>query len=190
MDEDATRWDRRWSRMEEGTSSPPEPWIAANAGLLPPGPLLDVASGRGRHALFLAAQGRRVTALDVSAVALARLRERAHARGLEVATVRRDLDAPGALAGLGPFTGMVVVRYKPGAAQWRRLLEVLAPGGVVLLLGFGRGRAEQGFRADFCLDEAELRDAMRGRLECLRYERPGPAGAHLEASVWRRPVAT
>ncbi|MDX6751960.1 methyltransferase domain-containing protein [Geminicoccaceae bacterium 1502E] len=188
MNEDRGRWDKRWG--ERGPQEAmPEPWLAAKAGQLPQGAVLDVACGQGRHALWLAARGWRVTALDVSPVALATLRERAAARGLDVATVARDLDDPAALDDLGPFAGIVVTRYKPDAAQWRRLASRLAPGGVLLLLSFGKEKARSGFNPRFCLDEAQLRETLGGMLECVAYERLGPEQDYLEGSLWRRPEA-
>ncbi|MDF1587327.1 class I SAM-dependent methyltransferase [Marinimicrococcus flavescens] len=188
MDEDRGRWDTRWRERGQQEAAP-EPWLAGKAGFLPPGAVLDVACGQGRHALHLAARGWTVTALDVSPVALAALHERAAALGLDVATVARDLDDPAALDDLGPFAGIVVVRYKPDAAQWRRLASRLAPGGLLLLLSFGREKARSGFNPRFCLDEAELRETLAGLLECVAYERLGPEQDHLEGSLWRRPEA-
>lgn len=52
---------------------------------------LDLASGRGRNALFLAEVGCDVTAVDVSPVALAHCRRGAAERGVEVSTVCADL---------------------------------------------------------------------------------------------------
>ena len=44
----------------------PSPWIEKWAGLVPPGAtLLDLATGSGRNALFFAARGHRVTAVDI-----------------------------------------------------------------------------------------------------------------------------
>lgn len=188
MREDRERWERKWSRQSGGPEAP-EPWIVANAALLPAGRLLDVAAGRGRHALHLAARRWQVTALDIAPSALAGLRERALAAGLAVDCAERDLDEPEALAGLGPFEAMVVACYRPDPAQWRRLAASLVPGGAALLLSFGREKAAQGFPERFCLDEDWLRATLAGLLECERYERLGPAHGHLEGSLWRRPGA-
>ena len=48
--------------------SAPTDWLTAHAALLPAsGDALDIACGRGRHALWLADQGLRVTAAAVEA---------------------------------------------------------------------------------------------------------------------------
>ncbi len=54
---------------------------------------LDVACGTGRNALFLAAQGFAVDALDISAVGLKRLEEDAQGLAGQVSTKRVDLDS-------------------------------------------------------------------------------------------------
>lgn len=183
---DRERWERRWRERDFGPG-PAEPWLVANAYRLAKGPVLDVAAGTGRNALWLAAHGFSVTALDISATALERLAAAAVGRRLEVATRLADLDDPAALEGLGPFTGLVVVRYKPSAEQWRGLVDLLAPGGRVLLCSFGRERAAMGgFDPAFCLDERELRATLEPALACLLYERLGEAADWLEGSVWEK----
>ena len=60
----------------------PATWLLDNVELLRPGMrVLDVAAGRGRHALLFAAAGFPVTAVDRDAAALARLAETAAALG-------------------------------------------------------------------------------------------------------------
>ena len=62
---------------------------------------IDLACGSGRNALFLARCGWQVDAVDISTVALARLRAAAEAEGLPVNCVERDLEpASSALDGL------------------------------------------------------------------------------------------
>lgn len=183
---DRERWEKRW-RERQGDPGPAEPWLVASTRYLPEGPVLDVAAGAGRNALWLAARGFSVTALDVSPTALEQLARAALGRRVEVATRCADLDDPAALDGLGPFTGLVVVRYKPSAAQWARLIARLAPGGRVLLCSFGRERARTGgFDPAFCLEEAELRATLEPALACLVYERLGEASDWLEGSIWEK----
>ena len=57
-----------------------------------PGRVLDLACGLGRNALYLAAQGWEVTAVDASSVAIAMLTERA-VEGLTVHPVLADLES-------------------------------------------------------------------------------------------------
>ena len=56
--------------------------------------VLDVASGDGRNALWLATQGFTFTAIDISASAVATLQSTAAARAVAIATRVVDLDMP------------------------------------------------------------------------------------------------
>jgi SAM-dependent methyltransferase len=95
------------------------------ASLLLPGTALDIASGRGRNALFLAARGWKVEALDVSPVALEQLAERARNKGYAVSVKQVDLnhvELPGPLYDLivnfnflqRSLTGQIKRALKPG----------------------------------------------------------------------------
>jgi tellurite methyltransferase len=187
---DRAKWDERWRDRAGDGPAAPEPFLVREAPRLPRGRVLDVASGDGRNALWLAGQSFAVTAVDVSPVAIARLQEAAAARGLMVAARAADLDAPGALAGLGRFDGLVAVRFKPSPAQWTTLLDVLHPGGRVLLCSFGRGQHERhGFPLAFCLDRAELAAELEPRLRLLDWRSFEEGGACLEGSLWEKPPA-
>jgi SAM-dependent methyltransferase len=66
--------------------------FAADSWPLPRGPALDLASGSGRNALFLAQQGFDVLAIDVSAAALEQGRRRAEAQQLTIQWQQADLE--------------------------------------------------------------------------------------------------
>jgi SAM-dependent methyltransferase len=92
---DRERWDRRWAEGSHPEETPPA-WIeeASDPVALPrSGRALDVASGTGRVARWLARRGLEVLAVDVSPVALEGLRARAAAEGLPVETRALDLEA-------------------------------------------------------------------------------------------------
>jgi SAM-dependent methyltransferase len=184
---DRVKWDERWrDRAGDGTAGP-EPFLVREVLRLPRGRVLDVASGDGRNTLWLAGQGFAVTAVDVSPVAIDRLGRAAPAQGLTVAARAADLDAPGALADFEPFDGLVVVRFKPSPAHWAALLDVLRPGGRVLLCSFGRGQHERhGFPLAFCLDRAELAAELELQLRLLDWRSFEEGGACLEGSTWEK----
>lgn len=93
-------WDERYRRGEHASDEPSrllvravEEFGAGLSGAHGPAPrALDVACGAGRHAVFLAARGFRVTAVDASRVGVELTRERARARGLEVDARVADLE--------------------------------------------------------------------------------------------------
>jgi SAM-dependent methyltransferase len=68
----AEYWDDRYGSSAQVWSGSPNPHLVTVAGALDPGDALDVGSGEGADAIWLAAAGWRVTGVDISAVALGR----------------------------------------------------------------------------------------------------------------------
>lgn len=142
----------------------PSPWVQRFAPLLRPGgSVLDLACGHGRHARWLAARGHRVTGVDRDAEALAGLRDLAE-------TIVADIEnGPWPLAGR-QFDAVIVTNY-----LWRplfpRILEAVAPGGVLLHETFAQGNETVGkpSRPDFLLAPGELLTAYPG-LRVVAYE--------------------
>jgi len=105
--------------------------------LLPPpaaGPVLDLACGSGRAAVWLAERGWRVTGVDHQPEALALARALAADRGVAPALLAGDLREPHALPP-GPWAAVLLFRFldRPLMA---RLPGVLAPDAVVMLHTF------------------------------------------------------
>jgi len=78
-------WDERYGSVEHLWSGEPNQRFAENVADRIPGTALDVACGEGADAIWLAARGWQVTAVDVSPVALRRAAQRADAAGADVA---------------------------------------------------------------------------------------------------------
>jgi SAM-dependent methyltransferase len=134
--------------------------------------VLDVACGRGRHAIAAAELGASVVGIDRNAAFLAELRTVAHERALRVAAVRGDLAGPAALPlRPGAFGAVLVFRFlsRPLADA---LANALRPGGLLLYETFTlrqRALARGPRNPDFLLRAGELR-ALFSDLEILRYE--------------------
>ena len=106
------KWDARYRDGAYENRPHPTALLAEWLPRLPPGRALDVACGAGRNALFLAARGFRVSALDISAVALERGRRAAAERGLTIEWLCADLDEDIEQAlPAGRFDLIVWVRY-------------------------------------------------------------------------------
>ena len=84
-------WDARYAQKELVWTAEPNRRFAAEVDGLAPGRALDVACGEGRNAVWLAERGWRVTAVDLSSVGLAKARDLAAARGVEVDLVHADV---------------------------------------------------------------------------------------------------
>lgn len=88
MDDD---WDERYRTGDYTPRPHPSRLLVEHEPWLPSGRALDLATGTGRNALFLAGQGYEVDAVDVSGEALRRADRRAEDRGLAVNWIRCDL---------------------------------------------------------------------------------------------------
>lgn len=124
---------------------PPASWLVANIDRIPRGRrVLDVASGRGRHALHLAAAGWPVHAVDRDAAALDAICE--SARGLPgvVTTEVIDLEteAPPSL-GVEHYGAVLVFNYlhRPLMPD---IVAAVEPGGVLIYETFTLGQAARG----------------------------------------------
>lgn len=123
---------------------PPAFWLTAHSHLLPAsGKALDVACGGGRHALWLAARGLSVTAIDRNLEALERLRQAALSADLAVTTRAQDLETGEDWLGADAFDVIVVVHYlhRP---LFPALCEALRPGGLLVYETFTRAQAALG----------------------------------------------
>ena len=88
-----TFWDGVHAARPAVTAPQPNAPLAETVTGLPPGDALDLGSGDGGDALWLAGQGWHVPAADISAVAVERLAAlaRSHGLGDRIITVRHDL---------------------------------------------------------------------------------------------------
>lgn len=141
-------WVRRWAS-----------WVRAA------GPVLDVACGGGRHALFFAARGHPVDAVDRDAAAVAAL-----ARQPGITALCADLEG-----GSWPYAGRqfaaVVVTNYLHRPLFPALMAALAPGGVLIYETFAQGNAAYGRPAnpDFLLQQGELLRVI-GAARVVAYE--------------------
>ena len=90
---DGAWWDEHYGSSPTLWSGKPNPVLVTEVADLPPGRALDVGSGEGADALWLAALGWQVLGTDVSQVALDRAAAAADAAGLsdQVMWVQQDL---------------------------------------------------------------------------------------------------
>lgn len=153
--------------MAEHTVDTPSEWVKRWAPLIARGGrVIDVASGRGRHARWLAARGHRVDAVDRDREALASL---AHVPGVTAHCA--DIEQSAWPYAKDTYQGVVVANYlhRP---LFPHLIDALAPGGVLIYETFAAGNERYGRPSNpaFLLAPGELLEAVRGRLRVVAYE--------------------
>ena len=87
------KWNERYRSGSYEGRVHPTALLAEWAPRLRTGRALDVACGVGRNALFLAAAGHEVDAIDISGIALARGRDTAAKRQLNIRWIEADLES-------------------------------------------------------------------------------------------------
>ena len=87
-------WDHRYGGPDRAWSGNANGTLVHEVSALAPGRALDVGTGEGADALWLAERGWRVTATDISGNALARVRSEAERRGVAVDLLRGDANGP------------------------------------------------------------------------------------------------
>jgi len=177
-------WEKRYSSLHRRPRRGPSAWLVAHADRLPGGRALDVATGEGRNALFLARRGLEVTGVDRSPTALRTARARAREEGLELELLLADLEACELPA--GPFQVVVVMRYLQ-RSLFEPIRRALALGGVLVYESFTQDYLKYGPRnPQHLLRPGELREAFRD-LEILSYrEIEDPERREARASLLAR----
>lgn len=92
MKADQKRWDKRFGAKEFALGRKPNPFLKRCIRLLRKGKALDLATGEGRNAIFLARHGFEVDAVDISEKGLKKARKLAREMGVKVNTFLVDLD--------------------------------------------------------------------------------------------------
>jgi ubiquinone/menaquinone biosynthesis C-methylase UbiE len=187
----AEEWDERYAEQRQW-SAEPNALVGELLAGLPPGDAVDLAAGEGRHALWLAGLGWRVTAVDFSDVGLSRGRSQPGAG--EVTWVTADVTA---WATEPESLDLVLVAYLHLAEAdttvlLTRAVGWLRPGGRLLVLGHDVENITAGVGGpqepailhsiDRLAPVAALLDV--DRLEQVR--RATPAGTALDTLLWGR----
>ncbi len=90
-----TDWDDRFLRGDELHEGLPSPPLPAALRDVQAGTALDLASGAGRHSLYLAERGWKVHAIDGSRIGIQRMLDEAFKRKLSIEAEVADLEARG-----------------------------------------------------------------------------------------------
>jgi SAM-dependent methyltransferase len=160
---EAAEWDERYASTDRVWSGQPNGALVREVEGLKPGRVLDVGCGEGADAVWLAAHGWDVTAVDVSQVALDRARSHAAEAGVTVTWVHSGLlDADLAPASFDLVSAQYpALRRTPDDAAERALMDAVAPGGTLLVVHHDL-REHGGFEHDINPDDwVSPRDVAR-----------------------------
>jgi len=194
-------WDAKHRLAAEAPLSEPASIVRELLPLLPTGPALDIACGTGRHALFLAARGQHVTAVDFSSMALETLEARARSTHTPV---RRSSSVPA--TGRHLHGGLDLVQANLEETQlpehrydliicvqylqrslFSQMVRALRPDGVLLMETFTRAQLEctGGPRNPaYLLETGELREAFPEL--CVLFYRELRAGQGIASLVAKK----
>lgn len=134
-------WNERYSGDEFAYGTEPNTFLVENAKLIA-GPVLSLAEGEGRNAVFLASLGLDVLGVDGSEVGLAKAQRLAASKGVQIKTEVADLATYEPPAN---YYGSVVSISAHLPRDVRRRLyqsveQCLKPGGIILLEAYSKSQ--------------------------------------------------
>ncbi len=129
MISDKRRWEERFRTKAVALGREPNYFLKKCIRFLPKGRALDLASGEGRNAVFLAQHGFEVDAVDISEAGLWKTQALAEKRGVKVRTILADLDAYSIKRG---WYDLIVDLYFLDRKIIPKIREGLKKGGMVL----------------------------------------------------------
>jgi SAM-dependent methyltransferase len=177
---DLAGWEELYRSGKRGGEDAPTRLVVETAEQLPAGIAIDLASGAGRNAVYLAEKGWKVTAVDGSEKAIELARRRAAARSVQLHTQVADLTEPNFTLPPHAFD-LILIAYYLQRDLFAKAKAAVLPGGVIAAIvhtpepgeTWSERRAAPG----------ELRTFFHGWELLWEYEGPSRDPAH------RRPVA-
>ncbi len=134
-------WNAALTQPSPGFNTEPNAFLVEMVHGRKPGTALDMGAGEGRNAVYLAKQGWRVTAVDPASEALALGAKRAEAAGAPiktVATTDTEFDF-----GRNQWD-LILYSWTNPKNTVARVVESLAPGGILVVEGAGNWWPENG----------------------------------------------
>jgi SAM-dependent methyltransferase len=127
-----TDWDERFRTGQYPTDPDPSPLLEAHVDSLPDGRALDVATGTGRNAVFLAERGYDVVGLDRSREGLRIARENARERGVDARAEWIETDVNEHVFPRSAFDVVTISFFRP-VDRLGDVKAALRPGGVLFV---------------------------------------------------------
>ena len=154
------------SQEPHGDAAPSD-WVRRFAKFVPPGAILDVACGTGRHSRLFLERGHHVVGIDRYNAGVIDLLGRP-----DFDLIEADLESGGNWpTGDREFAAVVVTNYlhRP---LFPSLIDAVAQDGCLIYETFGQGNERHGRpnNPDFLLSPGELLKQVGGRLSVVAYE--------------------
>ena len=152
------KWNEKYQNMPSAGEPSPPAWLTLHEEMLretAPAQATCLACGLGGDALYLAAIGFSVTALDISEIALSSLKQRADKNQLPVQTVQTDFEKSTTKL---ETCDLISSFYFLQKSLWPQMKRALRPGGLLIFETFSRAHlllAEQ-FNPRFTVRPGEL----------------------------------
>lgn len=166
-------WNDRYATDDLVYGEAPNDFLTEVADRLPTsGHAIDLGSGEGRNAVFLASRGLDVLAIDQSDVGLSKARRRAESLGLSLRTQTADLQEfqadPASLAVVTSF--FVHLPRELREAVHRRVVGWLKPGGLFALEAYAPDQIGRGTGGPSDPDRLADLETLRRELTGLEFE--------------------
>lgn len=186
---DRLRWNERYASGAYAASFEARPLAGqARALPLPDGPVLDLASGPSGSALLFADDGRPVTAVDVSDVALGLLAAEARRRGVGDLLTLVHADLPSWRPPSGEVYALVLCTGYFDRTVFAVAATAVAAGGMLGWEAFtlAARRDRPRLPADWCLGPGEPATLLPAGFEVISQEDVGPEPAGRRRLLARR----
>ncbi len=134
---DEMYWDNKFLLRQKKFH--PEKKLMNNIKIFKKGTVLDIASGDGRNAIYLAQNNFKVTAIDFSIEALRKLERYAEEIKVLVTTQKVDLRNTEELKDMGQFDNIVINHYRLQKEILDKLYKSITKDGILFVNGFGEG---------------------------------------------------
>jgi len=185
--QDRVRWNHRFSKPGFVPDWAPDLGLVSNLADLPAGRVLDLACGVGANALFLAKRGFQVQVVDISDVALERLRRAASAEGV-LQHIELQLSSVADFELSEESYEVVICTRFLDRSLCPKIAAALTPGGVLFYQSFRKAHLDTHpeFNPEYCLEDGEL-PRLFPSLVGLKYNETNDAEGCFASLLAQRP---
>ena len=165
------RWNQRFSGDDYHFGTEPNAFLASQAPRLRPGmSALSVADGEGRNSVWLARHGLRVTAFDISPVGVDKARRLAREAGVEVEHHVSNINEWDWDAARCDLVVAIFIQFASPPERARifaGMMRALAPGGLLVLQGYGPRQIEYKTGGPGVLENLYTAELLRAQFAAL-----------------------